>query len=65
MDIKTFMNNIRSIMGSDDEKELNAIAYKTKNNIEIRVFNVEFNDILVISNDGSTTVLNVDEFIEK
>lgn len=69
MNLKHFFNNLEVFFEDEELKEMPApcMVYKDENNKvkEIRIFNTEYDEILVIERDGSVKYINVDEFVEQ
>lgn len=69
MKINAFFDNLNIYFEDSDESDapVRASAYKNDEGdiIEIRIFNPEFNEMLVIPLNGEVEALSIDDFIEE
>lgn len=67
MTIESFFENMETLFEDGDQVEAEVVATAYRKNgkiVELRIFNEKYDDILIISRDGQTEAINVDEYKE-
>lgn len=67
MNIESCFENLESLFEDEDqvEAEVPAIVFRKNGKIvEVRIFNEKYDDILIVSRDGTTEAINIDEYKE-
>lgn len=67
MNLTTFFDNLSAyFLKEEDNVPIRASAYKNEEGdiVEIRIFNPEYNSMLVISTKGDIEAIDVDDYVE-
>ncbi len=65
MTIETFFENLETLFEDEEDisVEINAMVFRKNGKVvELRLFNEKFDDILIVSRNGQTEAINVDEY---
>jgi hypothetical protein len=69
MKIKAFFDNLGIYFEDDDDNDapIRASAYKNDEGdiFEIRIFNPDYNEMLVISSEGTMEAISIDDYVEE
>lgn len=69
MNIETYFENLETLFEDEDDVsvEINAMIFRKNGKVvELRIFNQKYDDILIVTRNGQTEAINVDEFnVEK
>jgi len=67
MNVESYFENLESLFEDEDqiEAEVTALVFRKNGKVvEVRIFNEKYDDILIVSRDGTTEAINIDEFKE-